>query len=114
MVGPPQPAGRVMVLAGGAVDDAGHRSTVIALSPEAPMFKSFILRCRRARRLPPPVTSLAILAPEDGPPGCGWFDSSWALDQGLAVSDLPDSDGTVAALWFAQLAPRPGCSAQQA
>lgn len=78
------------------------------------MFKSFILRCRSARRQPLPAPSQPHLAPEDGPPGCGWFDSSWALDQGLAVSDLPDSDGTVAALWFAQLAPRPSYSAQQA
>lgn len=35
---------------------------------------------------------------------CGWFESSWALRQGLAVSELPDSDGAVAALWFAELA----------
>ena len=45
---------------------------------------------------------------------CGWFDSSWALREGLAVSDLPDGDGAVAALWFADLAPRLRCSAQQA
>ena len=32
--------------------------------------------------------------------GCGWFDSSWALHQGLAVSELPASDWPVAALWF--------------
>ena len=32
--------------------------------------------------------------------GCGWFDSSWALHQGLSVTELPDSDGVVAALWF--------------
>lgn len=34
-------------------------------------------------------------------PECGWYESSWALRQGLAVSELADSDGTVAALWFA-------------
>ncbi|GCL64265.1 hypothetical protein [Pseudaquabacterium pictum] len=44
---------------------------------------------------------------EDASPVCGWFESSWALRQGLAVqelgpSDLPD-DGTVAALWLAAL-----------
>jgi hypothetical protein len=47
--------------------------------------------------------------PEEDSPACGWFESSWALRQGLAVqelgaSDLPDSDGTLAALWFAALA----------
>jgi len=41
-------------------------------------------------------------------PVCGWFESSWALRQGLAVQELgpgelPD-DGTVAALWLAALA----------
>jgi hypothetical protein len=41
---------------------------------------------------------------EDSTPVCGWFDSSWALHQGLAVTELPDSDGSVAALWFAALA----------
>ncbi len=48
----------------------------------------------------------ALCAAEDGTAACGWFDSSWALRQGLAVSELPDSDGTVAALWFAELAQR--------
>ena len=37
-------------------------------------------------------------------PACGWYESSFALRQGLAVSELPDSDGSVAALWFATLA----------
>lgn len=46
----------------------------------------------------------------DTTPACGWFDSSWALRQGLAVSELPDSDGTVAALWFAALALAPAPS----
>lgn len=36
---------------------------------------------------------------------CGWYESSFALRQGLAVSELDDSDGSVAALWFAQLRP---------
>ncbi len=49
---------------------------------------------------------------DDASPGCGWFESSWALRQGLAVqelgaSQLPDSDGTLAALWFAALAAPP-------
>ena len=35
---------------------------------------------------------------------CGWFESSWDLQQGLLVSEWPDSDGPVAALWFATLA----------
>lgn len=45
-------------------------------------------------------------AAEDSTPVCGWFDSSWELRQGLAVTELPDSDGSVAALWFAALAAR--------
>jgi hypothetical protein len=36
-------------------------------------------------------------------PGCGWFESSWDLQQGLAVSELPDRDGAAAALWFSAL-----------
>lgn len=45
---------------------------------------------------------------DDTGPVCGWFESSWALREGLAVqelgpADLPD-DGTVAALWLAALA----------
>jgi len=34
---------------------------------------------------------------------CGWFESSWDLQQGLAVSELPDRDGAAAALWFSAL-----------
>ena len=41
---------------------------------------------------------------DDTAPVCGWFESSHVLRQGLVVSELPDSDGSVAALWFAQLA----------
>lgn len=46
--------------------------------------------------------------PDDGRPACGWFDSSRALREGLAVQelgicDVPD-DGTLAALWLAALA----------
>ena len=41
---------------------------------------------------------------DDTAPACGWFESSHVLRQGLVVSELPDSDGSVAALWFAQLA----------
>ncbi len=37
------------------------------------------------------------------PPACGWFESSWDLQQGLAVSELPDRDGAAAALWFSAL-----------
>jgi hypothetical protein len=36
--------------------------------------------------------------------GCGWFDSSWELRQGLAISELPASELAVAALWFPALA----------
>ena len=50
-------------------------------------------------RVPPQADEAA----DDGAPGCGWYASSFALRQGLAVSELPDSDGSVAALWFAAL-----------
>lgn len=36
-------------------------------------------------------------------PVAGWFESSWDLQQGLAVSELPDRDGAAAALWFSAL-----------
>ena len=36
-------------------------------------------------------------------PACGWFESSWELQHGLAVSELPDSDAALAALWFPAL-----------
>ena len=48
-------------------------------------------------RVPPQGDDLA----DDGTPACGWYESSFALRQGLAVSEMPDSDGSVAALWFA-------------
>jgi len=63
----------------------------------------------------------AVLAEEaeqadDAGPVCGWYESSWALRQGLAVqevglSELPDSDGTLAALWLAALAVAPAAAA---
>lgn len=47
---------------------------------------------------------MAVAEP-DAAPACGWFDSSWELQQGLAVSELPEAELPVAALWFAQLMP---------
>ena len=50
-----------------------------------------------------PAANTAVSEPASEPSsgsGCGWFDSSWALHQGLSVTELPDSDGMVAALWF--------------
>lgn len=41
--------------------------------------------------------------PALGQRACGWFESSWDLQQGLAVCELPDLDGSVAALWFTRL-----------
>ena len=48
---------------------------------------------------------------EPGPPdelsvasACGWFDSSRALREGLAVSELAAGDWPVAALWFGSAA----------
>ena len=75
---------------------------------------------RNGQPLPPSLPLPLVPADDDAmaldvpSPVCGWFDSSWALCQGLVVSDLPDTDGAVAALWFAELAPRARCSAHQA
>jgi hypothetical protein len=51
-----------------------------------------------------PVLTLPAEAAEAAESACGWFESSWELRQGLAVSEWPDSDLTVAALWFGKLA----------
>lgn len=53
----------------------------------------------------PPVTPVEADACDDAGPTCGWYESSWALREGLAVrelapAELPD-DGSVAALWLA-------------
>lgn len=54
-----------------------------------------------------PEIAEAADAADEGPV-CGWFESSWALRQGLAVQELGPGeladDGTVAALWLAALA----------
>lgn len=47
---------------------------------------------------------MLTLPAEPAESACGWFESSWELRQGLHVSELPDSDLAVAALWFAGLA----------
>ena len=50
------------------------------------------------------VAAGPVLADSAGAtPACGWFESSWDLQQGLAVSELPDRDGAAAALWFSAL-----------
>ena len=51
-----------------------------------------------------PAALVLTLPTEPAESACGWFDSSWELRQGLAVSELPDSDMAVAALWFHSLA----------
>ena len=52
------------------------------------------------------VTSAAVAGAEAGDArACGWFDSSWELRHGLAVSELPEAELPVAALWFAELMP---------
>lgn len=43
---------------------------------------------------------VAAVPPVAEPRSCGWFESSWELQHGLAVSDLPDTDAVLAALWF--------------
>ena len=61
----------------------------------------------RAAALPADVPAQAALP---AGPACGWFESSWDLQQGLRVSEWPDSDGPVAALWFATLVARAGAA----
>lgn len=51
-----------------------------------------------------PAPSLAAGLAEP-PAGCGWFDSSHELHQGLAVQEWPDADWAVAALYFGALQP---------
>lgn len=51
-----------------------------------------------------PAQALAPAAALPAGAACGWFESSWDLQQGLLVSEWPDSDGPVAELWFATLA----------
>ena len=77
--------------------------------------------CLRRPAAPPPVRRPApavdLLLPDDdtgAPAGCGWFDSSQALRDGLAVQELPPSDLPVLALWFGALAdaPVPAASAR--
>ncbi|MDH4390182.1 MAG: hypothetical protein QE285_02010 [Aquabacterium sp.] len=63
----------------------------------------------------PTVPPLETAPADDASPACGWFESSWELRQGLAVqelgaSELPDADGTLAALWFAALAAPPAAA----
>ena len=50
--------------------------------------------------------ALPALPVDDAQRTCGWFESSHALREGRAVSELPDSDGSVAALWFSALRPQ--------
>jgi len=74
------------------------------MTPNAPVRRIVHVRIAKV----PPATPDEADADVDGP-ACGWFDSSFALRQGLAVqelgpSELPDADGTLAALWFAALA----------
>ena len=46
----------------------------------------------------------ADLCPDD-PRSCGWFDSSWELQHGLAVNEWAEAELPAAALWFADLVP---------
>lgn len=53
-----------------------------------------------------PAPALSVVAGlAESPAGCGWFDSSHELHQGLAVQEWPDADWAVAALYFGGLQP---------
>ncbi len=59
-------------------------------------------RRRRAPRRPAPLRS-RIEGDEDRPLGCGWFDSSHELEQGLQVQEADDQALSTLALadWLA-------------
>ena len=83
---------------------------------------------RLCRKAPPPLPSSLAMPPAgvSGPAAaatgsveaaapavvpaetaaCGWFDSSLDLRQGLAVSEVRDTDWTVLVLWFGPAALR--------
>ncbi len=42
---------------------------------------------------PAPLPTIAIDAADDERPGCGWFESSLALREGLAVTEWPAATG---------------------
>lgn len=93
-------------------------------TPEARMNPLLNRLCRKAP-LPQPLPATMLLAtaadtgaapagpgvpavPVEpvGPGACGWFDSSLDLRQGLAVSEVRDTDWTVLVLWFGPAALR--------
>lgn len=57
-----------------------------------------------AGRSEPAVPAVPAVPAEVG--ACGWFDSSRDLRQGLAVSEVRDTDWTVLVLWFGPAALR--------
>ena len=82
-----------------------------AAPPLAPVFPSAPVAAPTSACQPTAVPLADAASPAALPdaaapagPACGWFESSWDLQQGLRVSEWPDSDGPVAALWFATLA----------
>lgn len=52
-------------------------------------------RCRPCAK--PPVRALPALRPADGDrlPACGWFESSWELEHGLAVTEVSALEAAV-------------------
>jgi hypothetical protein len=59
------------------------------------------------------ATVSAVLSPDD-PRSCGWFDSSWELQHGLAVNEWAEAELPAAALWFADLVPASALPAESA
>jgi hypothetical protein len=83
-------------------DDA----SIVQPLPETPMNSSLrprVIVHHSVPRVQPPSDGIAVAVDDGSEPACGWYESSFALRQGLAVSELTDSDGSVAALWFAAL-----------
>ncbi len=68
-------------------------------SPQRPR----VIVHHRVPSVQPPADGIAVAADDRAPPACGWYESSFALRQGLAVSELADDDGGGAAQWFAAL-----------
>jgi hypothetical protein len=103
-----------MAEAAARADDVDHATPFIHPTPltrGGPM--NFLALIPTHRPLPAPTPALPplqVLALDESEPtvrACGWFDSSWELQQGLAVAELPEAELAAVALWFADQ-PRAG------
>lgn len=115
------------MVAGAPASDDGHHPAAdlepaMLLITLSTLFRRPVARRAAARAAGPAAARATVGAAaaaaagadegaEPGPPdelsvasACGWFDSSRALREGLAVSELAAGDWPVAALWFGSAA----------